>query len=384
MDLGCLELNKMSRIVKIKKATLGISKVIWRILYVRPKNIIDLLAHYNKWCKHESYFPEDVKKSQFRIFIDQLHEIVRYGSANEFYFPYGFDVKSQEQMKEYLHYTPFMQLRDKHNIKLHSATAVLRNKQLFGMFTEYYGIKSAENLAISTSDGLFDLIKKKYVSVSDFFHDLMVSDLFMKPVDGECGNGIYHVSINNGSIIANGRETTFAEMAEILLSASYLIQATVIQHDKLKLLHPQSLNTIRLVTIKNPKNGRPEVFPSILRIGTGDAIVDNTSQGGLAVGIHLDNGRLREFGYYKPAYGTKVAIHPDSKIRFSEFTIPFFEECKRQAIFLHSRLPDIHSIGWDIAIGSEGPIFIEGNDNWEINGPQICNGGLKNKFKELL
>ena len=50
----------------------------------------------------------------------------------------------------------------------------------------------------------------------------------------------------------------------------------------------------------------------------------------------------------------------------------------------HSILKDIHSIGWDIAIGKNGPIFIEGNDNWEINGPQICHGGLKKLYYEML
>ena len=45
-------------------------------------------------------------------------------------------------------------------------------------------------------------------------------------------------------------------------------------------------------------------------------------------------------------------------------------------------LKDVHSIGWDIAIGANGPIFIEGNDNWEINGPQVGNGGLKKEFEE--
>ena len=45
-------------------------------------------------------------------------------------------------------------------------------------------------------------------------------------------------------------------------------------------------------------------------------------------------------------------------------------------------LKDIHSIGWDIAIGKDGPVFIEGNDNWEINGPQVGNRGLKKEFEE--
>jgi hypothetical protein len=45
-------------------------------------------------------------------------------------------------------------------------------------------------------------------------------------------------------------------------------------------------------------------------------------------------------------------------------------------------LPQVHSVGWDIAVGDDGPIFVEGNDNWEINGPQSCNGGMMKEFKE--
>ena len=40
-------------------------------------------------------------------------------------------------METYLHYDPFMQQRDALNIRPHSATAVLRDKMLFGMFAGY-------------------------------------------------------------------------------------------------------------------------------------------------------------------------------------------------------------------------------------------------------
>ena len=108
--------------------------------------------------------------------------------------------------------------------------------------------------------------------------------------------------------------------------------------------------------------------------------MDNTSQGGIAVGVNIETGNLKEFGFFKPQYGTKTDVHPNSKIKFRDFQVPFFEEVKRQAVYFHSMLPQIHSVGWDIAVGPNGPIFVEGNDNWEINGPQSCNGGMKKEF----
>lgn len=374
----------MSKITKLRKDTHLVSRFIWKVLYTRPKYIVELLIHYKKWCKHESYFPEKKTKKIGRIFFDQVIQVIKYGCPNDLYFPCGFNVKSNNEISEYLHYATFMKLRDSRNLSPHSITAVLRDKLLFGMFTEYYGITSSKNLAISNANGLFDLMNKKFTSVTDLFNKYSDADLFFKPINGECGEGIMHLIINDGVILQDGKEVNPNELENVLAGKPYLIQETVRQHNLMNLLHPESINTIRLVTILNQNSGVVEVFPSILRIGTGKSIVDNTSQGGLAVGIELETGKLKEYGFYKPTFGTKVNIHPDSKICFADFTIPFFDECKKQALFLHSMLPSIHSIGWDIAVGEYGPIFIEGNDNWEINGPQICNGGLKSRFYKMM
>ena len=75
------------------------------------------------------------------------------------------------------------------------------------------------------------------------------------------------------------------------------------------------------------------------------------------------------------------SIIPFHEELISEYTIPYVKEAIEQAKYFHSLL-NLHSVGWDIAIGEDGPIFIEGNDNWEINGPQSCNKGLAKEFKE--
>ena len=255
------------------------------------------------------------------------------------------------------------------------------------MFTEYLGVGSPKNIAVSDHNSLLDLETKKNISFSDFLSEHQNGDFFAKPIDGECGDGIFHLQIKNGDITINNKLSNAKDLYERLDKWRYLIQSTVIQHPLMASLHKQSINTIRLVTVRDTrseKNSYPIVFPSILRIGTGDSIVDNTSQGGLAVGIELNSGNLKEFGFYKPEYGTKVNIHPDSLIQFSSFQIPFFKECCEQACLLHSFLSDVNSIGWDVAIGPNGPVFIEGNDNWEINGPQICNGGLKSHLETYI
>lgn len=366
----------ITNILKNSKSKIG------RNLYRKPKAVIKLLLNINKYCSHICYFPEKKRKGKFCIFWDNLIQILKFGDINEYYFSYGFDVKTQEEMSRYLHYAEFFRIRNRKNYTQHGVTAVLRNKFLFGMFCDYLDVDSGNNIGILSDSKVFVNETKTKINLKEFCNK-NDGDFFIKLIDGECGCGIFSMSINNKSntsITINGHASDCIQIEKMTKGANYLIQRKIKQHPLMSKLHADSLNTIRLVTVINPVTKNPEVFPSILRIGTGDSIVDNTSQGGIAVGINLETGRLKEYGFFKPQYGTKVSSHPDSGIKFSEFIIPFFDECKRKAVFLHSMLPSIHSIGWDIAIGPEGPIFVEGNDNWEINGPQICNGGLKEKF----
>lgn len=348
----------------------------WNFIY-KTKYTLHFILHPKKYCCHKSYYPDMPKKNVVRIWFDQFIQTIRFGYPNDFYFPYGFDVKGRREMDEYIHYFPFMKLRDKLNGKRHSATAILRDKLYFGFFTNALGIDSGKNIGVIKGKIVFDLSEKKEVNSNLFFQELKGKYIF-KPIDGECGSGIFILDSDCGKLKINNTTINIESLRIKLKENRYLIQEVVCQHPDMARLHPQSLNTIRFVTIRDQRTGEIKPFPSILRIGTGGSFVDNTSQGGLAVAVDLENGKLGKYGYFKPEFGTRTAVHPDSGIKFSEFEIPCFKEAKEQAIKLHSMLPSIHSIGWDIAIGENGPVFIEGNDNWEINGPQICNGPLKN------
>jgi hypothetical protein len=50
---------------------------------------------------------------------------------------------------------------------------------------------------------------------------------------------------------------------------------------------------------------------------------------------------------------------------------------------LHNELYGIHTAGWDIAIAENGPIVIEGNDNWDFRMFQVYYGGCKKRLLEL-
>lgn len=370
----------------IKKGIITCLKWIRLNLLTKPHWICKIIANPSQYCKHKSYYPELPPKSAGRIWFEQIGQVIRFGYPNEFYFSYGFDVKNSRQMKQYFHYAPFARLRDAYNNSQspHNSTSLLRNKLYFDMLCDYMGISTARNLGIIIGKEIYCPISKQFVSYTEFCKRNH-GNFFVKIIDGECGSGIFRLSIDQENIIyINSNQASLSELKELTADGTFLIQQIVEQHPLLASLHPQSLNTIRLVTVRNIHSGKIATLPSILRIGTGDNFVDNTSQGGVAVGIELPSGKLLRYGFLKPQFGGRIDSHPDTGIRFSDFTIPFMEQAINQAIYLHSMLSDVNTIGWDIAIGPKGPIFIEGNDNWEINGPQICNGPLKEALTNLL
>jgi hypothetical protein len=94
-------------------------------------------------------------------------------------------------------------------------------------------------------------------------------------------------------------------------------------------------------------------------------------------------GRLAKDYYGKPDHGGgRVQRHPDSGIEFEGWEVPFYFEAVAMAKELHRRLYGIRSIGWDIAIGPDGPVIIEGNDNWELTQTPLT--GMRKSFYSLL
>ena len=149
----------------------------------------------------------------------------------------------------------------------------------------------------------------------------------------------------------------------------------------MSILNAESVNTIRIVTIR--ENNEIKILSSVLRVGTSKSKnVDNWAAGGLCIEIDK-NGVLTQYGYAKPKYGDKFEVHPDSKVKFKGFTIPYYDEVVNLVKKAHEKLYGIESIGWDVAVTQDGPVLIEGNDNWEISLMQI-NKGLKKEWKEFI
>ncbi len=152
-----------------------------------------------------------------------------------------------------------------------------------------------------------------------------------------------------------------------------IVSEVVRQHKTLARIHPESINTIRIMTLMI--HDRVYILSAILRMGVGSSKVDNASSGGIFCGID-DQGNLKEKAY--DVNGRMYRKHPQGET-FAGCSIPNFDSCKELVQRLAPRLTNISKLcSWDIAISEDGnPILIETNMSYgQIDFHQMCNGPI--------
>ncbi len=338
-------------------------------------HILDILFHlpialfklFKLAANKESYYPELPHKSYWEKLCDLFKWFFKYHEVNKFYYLYGFDVSCpKKNMDQYMDYKSFMTDRARGN-KLgrpDSQIVVLRDKYLFYRYMKSISLPVPEIFAVMNDGVLYDN-NMNCVDESFLFGRY---NYFIKETCGECASFVKRV----------GDYAVFKDMRPSL-HGRLIFQDAVKQCSAMNVLNGKSINTLRIITIN--RNGKTYPLTALLRVGTEKTgNVDNWAAGGLAIGINKD-GTLKERGFYKPVHGTCRRDHPDSRIVFSEFKVPYYQEAIQVACRAHQFFPNIRSIGWDVAIQEDGPVFIEGNDNWEISLQQACDRPLRQDWK---
>ena len=74
-----------------------------------------------------------------------------------------------------------------------------------------------------------------------------------------------------------------------------------------------------------------------------------------------------------------------TNIKFDGFKIPYWEKIKSMVIEAAKVNPNIHIVGWDVAIQKDGPLLIEGNRGPGFDLVQVLlKRGTKYILKDLL
>ena len=175
-------------------------------------------------------------------------------------------------------------------------------------------------------------------------------DFIVKPINLSGGNGISKVT---SSRIDAGK------YYDLIMknNGEYIIEETIIQHHEMNKINPNSVNTLRMVTLL--KDGEPKYLYTILRAGQGSAVVDNAGSGG--VYTFVDSDGVCRFPFYDEKKGLTLEEHPTTKMKIQGFEIPMFDEAVDYVMRAALVEPDLGYIGWDVAITEDGPTLVEGN-----------------------
>ena len=153
----------------------------------------------------------------------------------------------------------------------------------------------------------------------------------------------------------------------------FVVQKILRQHHKMAELNPDSINTIRVMTLL--WKGRSQVLSSLVRIGTKGCRIDNprTSNGFSCV---LDrDGKMVENAYDRGWHPYKTL---PNGMAVKGFEVPYYDRIVDTVLQMHYRMPHFRIIGWDMTVTEEGePIMIEANlDLPEIYFHQLGGGPL--------
>lgn len=192
-----------------------------------------------------------------------------------------------------------------------------------------------------------------YMGVCDF-HEFesfcqVHSKFMVKPRFGSCGKGVY---------IQNVQGENLRELFSRLKEEDAVLDELIDQHPKMASLHPHSVNTVRVTTVLTDLG--VEIMNVALRMGNDGSVIDNHAAGGLVANVDIDTGVVYTTGIDR--LSNRYAFHPVTGEKIVGFEIPYWEEIVHLINEIAMVLPKVRYVGWDVAITSNGPVLIEGND----------------------
>ena len=194
-----------------------------------------------------------------------------------------------------------------------------------------------------------------------------------KPTKESCGKGV--------EIIDSTDKKIYDLYNELYNNKQILVEEIAVQCKKISDLHPDSINTLRVVTLKGM------VVTALLRIGNNHNNVDNFNHEGLCVPIDIEDGIVKYQAIDKK--GNLYDKHPITKKEIVGFKVPKWNEVKKICEQAALEIPQVGYIGWDVCVTKDDICFIEanefpGHDLYGLPPHRTNNIGLLPKFQEAM
>ncbi|MCK4584333.1 hypothetical protein KAU13_02845 [candidate division WOR-3 bacterium] len=363
------------------------------------------LTKAKKFIKQLRFLGSFEKKTSIIQLLDMILLGFRYGFSPLEYNLYGFYKKSISRSEKLSFISNEKILKTFRPYLNHKSwIPILENKLLFFLYYSQLGFPVVEVYGFYYPERGFFLDGSPLREKSDFLRWLNKSDIkgcVVKPLGSLGGKGImiFEELISPETIRSNdGKNYSLNEVISLMEKdievrqskednyKGYIIEEKIEQDPAMNVLSGKSLNTIRVSTLITNNNEILIDF-GMLRVGREGSITDNLHQGGYVVNINVENGSIGEktFGYKEE--GGPWIEEKEERIKdfFTDCKVPFWHDIVSLAKKAASFSPELRSVGWDIAISKNGPVLMEGNDNWDMVIAQVLSGGyLTEERREIL
>ena len=291
-----------------------------------------LSGNYKRFYEQLKELSKTNHKSPVLMFIDTAFSTLLFGSGLQDYLNYRFYDKSLKERSKYVTIGNMA--------KAYKTLADVKYADFISNKANFH-----KNYSKFT--------KRDFVTPDNSFEDFerfieKHPSFVEKPLRGLGGSNVKKVSTEDIGPIK--------EYFDSMKEREIFVEELVIQDERWGKLSPDSVNTLRVMTTVVGDNVK--IIFAAARIGSGKTIADNFHQGGQGVLVNLENGKLKGNGIDKKLNENEKSF---TGIKFDGFEIPYWEDIKTMVKEAALVNPNIHIVGWDVAISKNGPLIIEGN-----------------------
>ncbi len=339
-------------------------------------------------------YPEAPRKTREQRMQDMQHWLEDYGEVNHWYNLYGLDRADAPDQNLYLDNGKLRRERWQANSTFYPAgnsfpfdyTLVMRDKLLFENWISQTAQSKNEyvpSICVMRGGKLRPRLENGLLGpvtpLAEFLAPYVGRTLVFKQTYGSHGYTVEVVDIEQDCVTHKDKRYNFKEYEEHLNGERqcWIAQEFMEQHPALAKLNESSINCIRMITYSTGSRVIIDADHSILRIGRPGMRTNDMPEGAIPILIDRE-GRISDVAY---------SIKPMERIEtgLGGYQIPFFEEALKLCVRLHESIPELFTIGWDVAIGPKGPVIIEGNDGWHPRLVQCYwQQGLRPLWNELM
>ncbi len=301
---------------------------------------------------------KEENKSVFGVWLKMMRSLIATGCTFKEYYNLNFVKRTLKNQKTYIttgsNINAYRKLNDK------TFNHVFLNKDEFN--EKYSEFIAREWIKLSGDrDQIYSFFKR---------HESVI----IKPNDGDSGKGIV--------VVRDSNRLSAPEIDELIRgNESGIAEELLHNHPKLNELNASSLNTMRIITVRNEEN--VDILFAGIRFGAKGSEIDNISVGGRIAPIDVESGKICGCSHTK-----KTVISGDDNDDHLGFEIPMWNELNEYLCKLTAVVPEMRYMAWDIAITERGFAAIEGNHSSGNTVIQAHLGydqpGLKVRLNELI